>query len=123
MNCVNKKVRVYTETIKEDNLEGVIDALYRFGRLDDDFNGNNGNEYLLEEARDNGYDSNLDYTIEQLKDKLKSHEEHPTPYELCQEFFFRMIGTENLFDFELVENEQGALCCIALAVSEETNYF
>ena len=41
-----------------------------FWELDSDMNGNNGEEYLWEDAKVNGCDCNLDYITELYKDKM-----------------------------------------------------
>tara|TARA_R100000995_G_C3452482_1_gene108891 strand:+ start:520 stop:903 length:384 start_codon:yes stop_codon:yes gene_type:complete len=51
-----------------DSLPHTIKEL--FCDLDEDMNGNNGEEYLWEDAKANGCDCNLDYITELYKEKM-----------------------------------------------------
>lgn len=48
--------------------ESVLDALRRMGENDCDFSGENGEGYLWDGAKESGFESNLDYVIESIKD-------------------------------------------------------
>ena len=48
------------EATKKDK-ESIINALNEIASIDCDFNGENGEEYLWEEAKAKGYKSNMDY--------------------------------------------------------------
>lgn len=48
---------------KDTNLK---DALFNLFNIDEDHNGNNGEEYLTEDAKEKGYKCNLDYWIDDV---------------------------------------------------------
>lgn len=54
------------EEVEVDNRESLLDALRSLSDFDCDFNGENGNDYLWEDAK--SYDSNMDYLINEVKD-------------------------------------------------------
>ena len=55
-------INVYTqEFYKEYSQERFIADAWNFGCLDEDANGNNGVEFLLPEAKEAGFNSNLAY--------------------------------------------------------------
>jgi len=46
-------------------LDGLFEALTKLGDIDDDFNGNNGENYLWDVAKK--FDTNLEYCINEIK--------------------------------------------------------
>ena len=58
---------------------GAIGSLSNLILIDDDFNGNNGKEYLWEEAEAEGFECNADYC-------LSIAEKEPTPREMIENF-------------------------------------
>lgn len=67
-------MNLYTglENIKVGNRESLLDALRNLSDFDRDFNGENGDDYLWEEA--NGFESNMDYLINKVR-KIKDDED------------------------------------------------
>lgn len=67
-------MNLYTglENVKVGNRESLLDALRSLSYFDYDFNGENGNDYLWEEA--NGFESNMDYLINKVR-KIKDDED------------------------------------------------
>lgn len=63
MNSINLK----TVLVKEENLKESLFEL--FSCVDADFNGENGEDYLWDCARENGFKSNLDYELRNSKEK------------------------------------------------------
>ena len=61
-------MNLYTglENVKVGNRESLLDALRSLSDFDCDFNGENGDDYLWEEA--NGFESNMDYLINKVRD-------------------------------------------------------
>lgn len=61
-------MNLYTglENVKVGNRESLLDALRRLSDFDRDFNGENGDDYLWEEA--NGFESNMDYLINKVRE-------------------------------------------------------
>ena len=61
-------MNLYTglENVKIGNRESLLDALRSLSDFDRDFNGENGDDYLWEEA--NGFESNMDYLINKVRE-------------------------------------------------------
>ena len=61
-------IHLYTglEEVEVNNRESLLNALKSLSDFDCDFNGENGNDYLWEDAE--GYESNMDYLINEVKD-------------------------------------------------------
>ncbi len=61
-------MNLYTglENVKVGNRESLLDALRSLSDFDCDFNGENGDDYLWEEA--NGFESNMDYLINKVRE-------------------------------------------------------
>ncbi|QDP61128.1 MAG: hypothetical protein Unbinned3325contig1000_13 [Prokaryotic dsDNA virus sp.] len=69
MNINNISVRLLNITYCDnDSLPRTIEEL--FWELDCDMNGNNGEEYLWEDAKANGFDCNLSYITKLYEDKM-----------------------------------------------------
>lgn len=49
---------------KQEKIDDIIKAMCSFSDTDCDFNGENGPDYLWDEAKDAGYKCNLDYTAD-----------------------------------------------------------
>mgnify|MGYP000723060584 FL=1 len=61
-------MNLYTglENVKVGNRESLLNALRSLSDFDCDFNGENGDDYLWEEA--NGFESNMDYLINKVRE-------------------------------------------------------
>ena len=57
-------------TYEENDILPDTIASELFWELDSDMNGNNGEEYLWKDARENGFDCNLDYITSLYKEKM-----------------------------------------------------
>lgn len=69
MSIVNSCL--YTKLVSVNNpgnREDLLKALSELGEFDNDFNGKNGYEYNWEETNNGGFDSNLDYLLNVVKD-------------------------------------------------------
>lgn len=74
-----------------------------FGQLsehDEDFNGNNGDEYLWDVAREQGYESNADYLIaDVLKDVEDDQDlDYGSVRQLIDTFLYRWTGQDDYYD-------------------------
>lgn len=90
------------------NLESILGALSNFD--DEDFNGNNGEEYLWEEAE--GYECNQDYVLDQLRAKYTEdliHEEFFIVIDLVNDYFNDFLGRDGYYlDYKIdVDIEDG----------------
>lgn len=69
------------EKVKAGNRESLLCALSSIADFDMDFNGENGEDYTWDEALENGFESNLEYLINEVKD-IEDDEE-------CVKTFFK----------------------------------
>lgn len=112
------QLRLVTETIEKTNneaelKEAILNALYNFGENDYDFNGENGAEYLWEEAK--GYESNRSY----LLDKVSQYDNIET---MIYKYFDRWLGHDcyyDAYDYNIIRNEADEIIAIALTYCTE----
>lgn len=52
---------------KQEKINNVVEAMCSFADIDCDFNGENGPDYLWEEAKTGNYESNLEYTADMCR--------------------------------------------------------
>lgn len=71
--------------------EGVADCLMSLADCDCDFNGENGAEYLWEEAEDWGFESNAEYC-------LSIAEQEPTPIAMIRKFIAMWMGRDDYYE-------------------------
>lgn len=75
--------------------EDVADCLMCLADCDCDFNGENGAEYLWEEAEDLGFESNSEYCLSIAK-------QEPTPRAMVQKFIAMWMGRDDYYeDYDL----------------------
>jgi hypothetical protein len=101
-----KLVKVEGKT-KED----LCNALRELAKLDDDFNGNNGIDYLWEEVDSSKYQSNIDYLLDNLIGN--------TDKELIEDFVKCWIEEDSYYvDYKLqvLYDKDNKAECIALAL-------
>lgn len=63
MSSINLK----TVVVKNENVKESLFEL--FSSVDADFNGENGEDYLWDCAKENGFESNLEYELKNAKEK------------------------------------------------------
>ena len=91
-----------------NNREEVLNALGRF-YTDEDFNGNNGENFTWEEAIDNGFESTQEYVIDKLEknENLKGEG-------LILAFLGEWLDNDGYYSdwkFESANNEDGSYVC------------
>lgn len=66
---MSREYSLYTSLVevKKGNRKDLLKALESLSEFDLDFNGANGIEYAWEETLEAGFDSNLDYVLEQVQ--------------------------------------------------------
>lgn len=94
--------------INERNVNDVIDNICTIAEFDNDFNGNNGKVYLWEEAEEKGFENNLDYVRNSLKELFayKSVVDAETLQEICDKFFDMWLGNDDYYgeyDYKIIE--------------------
>ena len=96
----------YHEIVLIDNIndqDKVLDTLRTLG-TDEDFSGNNGEEYVWEIALENGFDSNQDYVIDELKSS------NVVGSDLVKEFFRRWLDSDGYYrewEYKDYKNDNG----------------
>lgn len=100
------------ETVKAGNRESLLNALRNMSDFDCDFNGENGEDYTWKEAIENGFNSNLEYLINDVKDIEDD--------ELCVGTFFHewMDRDRNYYDeyeVQCISNSKGNVTAISFA--------
>lgn len=67
---MSREYNLYTSLVevKKNNRVDLLSALASIGDSDCDFNGENGIEYAWEETVKNGFESNLEYLLDKVKD-------------------------------------------------------
>lgn len=61
-------LHLYTRKVEAGNRQSLLDALIGISEFDLDFNGENGDDYTWDIALENGFESNMDYLINEVKD-------------------------------------------------------
>ena len=77
--------------VTENTKEGALSCLMNLTLCDNDFNGENGSEYLWEEAEDLGFESNSDYC-------WSIAEQEPTPREMVEKFISLWMGRDYYYE-------------------------
>lgn len=67
---MSRQCTLYTNliTVETNNRENLLEALKKLADFDCDFNGENGIEYAWEETIKNGFESNMEYLLNEVKD-------------------------------------------------------
>lgn len=108
----------YHEIIKINdinNKDEILETL-SFVETDEDFNGNNGEEFTWEEALENGFESSQEYVIDKLRKSDLTGEE------LVREFFEEWLGNDGYYDDYDIETEMinNKKCvCSVFAIHED----
>lgn len=98
-----------TVKVKENTREALLAALAELAKMDADFSGENGIEYLWKEASD--FDSNCEYCIDKVKD-LK------TDKEIIEKFVSLWIDADGYYEsheLDVIYDKKGNAEYIALA--------
>lgn len=97
------------EEVEAGNRESLLDALRSLSDFDYDFNGENGLDYLWEDA--SGFESNMDYLINEVKD-IEDDEE------CVNTFFEEWLGNDRYYDewnVSVITDEKKRVKAISLA--------
>jgi hypothetical protein len=100
------------EEVEVDNRESLLNALRSLSEYDNDFNGENGIDYLWEEA--NGFESNMEYLVNEVKD-IEDDEE------CVNTFFEEWLNHDKYYDewnISVIADEKKRVKAISLAALE-----
>lgn len=65
---MNKKSKLYVVDFERDSPESISKAFTILSSDDNDFNGKNGYDYLWKDAKEKGFENNLEYLTDKVKD-------------------------------------------------------
>ena len=86
----------FNSQIINNTKEDVIEYLNNIvNEYDDDFNGNNGEDYLLQVAKDDGFKTNIDYCINKV---MKQYEIDNDIVKAIEDFFKLWFELDSFFD-------------------------
>ena len=97
--------------IKPGNRESLLNALRELSYFDCDFNGDNGLDYLWEEAK--GFTSNMEYLINEVKD-IKDDEECVSRF--IEMWMERDSSYYKSYELNVITTKQNQIKTIAFAV-------
>lgn len=109
---------MWHEIIKIKNINDKTEILETLSSLytDEDFTGNNGEEFTWEEAIRSGFNSSQEYVIHELKESTLTGEK------LILKFFSEWLDNDGYYinwDFESAEEEDGSYTCSVVAITED----
>lgn len=112
---MSREYSLYSSLVKVEakNRESLLDALAELSDFDCDFNGENGVDYLWKDAEEKGFESNLDY----LLDKVKNIENDA---ECVVRFIGEWMDTDNYYHeygLNYLTDDEGNIIAISLAVT------
>jgi hypothetical protein len=112
---------------KEDSEIQLLEALDELARnWDKDFSGENGEDYLWEDAKDEGYECNADYVFNYIKESIEDG--HYNKYSInsiryatiVEDYLDMWLGSDNYYG--AYNYCQPALGCFAIAWNDESYY-
>ena len=103
--------------IKKANLISIFNQL---ASHDEDFNGNNGEEYLWEEAEEQGYECNADFLINKVLKDVSDDEDldYGKVRNLIDTFLFEWTGHDDYYggvDFDFYDKNNVLFVAVAVA--------
>ena len=110
---MSREYNLYTNLVevKVNDRESLLLALENLSNFDCDFNGENGIDYAWEETRENGFESNLEYLLDKVKD-IKSD------IECVVEFIGTWMKRDNYYhnyEVNYLTNENGMIYAISFS--------
>lgn len=96
--------------------DSFLNALCELSDSDCDFNGENGPDYLYEDAKKAGMDSNLDYIIDVLKKDIEGGLSHIDALEKFIDYWLGKDSYYKDYSLEYLTNEKGEVRVISLAI-------
>lgn len=103
--------------VEKGNRESLLEALAVMSDFDCDFNGENGVEYAWEETLENGFESNLEYLLNEVKDVQDDNE----AVQVFVETWMKMDEDYyNEYSFDTITDDDGNVLAVSIAVT--TNY-
>lgn len=97
----------------------ISDIFYKLATHDDDFNGNNGDEYLWEEAENNGFETNCDYLVHTLLKDIPEDKilEYGEVRKLLDKFFDGWTYNDSYYDgLDFDFEDENNILFVAVAV-------
>ena len=107
---------LYTDLVQVEkgNRNSLLEGLATISKFDCDFTGENGIEYAWKETLENGFTSNLEYLLNEVKD-IKS--DNDVVREFIQSWMDMDADYYNEYSFDTVTDNDGNVLVITLAVT------
>ena len=107
----------FDKVVKKANLVSIFNQL---ASHDEDFNGNNGEEYLWDNTKENGYECNADYLIHEVLKDIKEDEEITCQQvqKLINKFLFEWTYHDDYYggvDFDFIDKNGVLFVAVAVA--------
>ena len=117
--CMEFNSQIINNT-KEDVIEYLNNIVNEY---DDDFNGNNGEDYLLQVAKDDGFKTNIDYCINKV---MKQYEIDNDIVKAIENFFDIWFNSDNSYyiqyDYCVYEYKDKLFVSFAFAFAFANSY-
>jgi len=110
-SCVNLQLKKVNGKTTQD----LLDTLTEIMQVDADHSGENGPGYIWEEAKNKGFETNIDFLVDLVKDE-------PSHKEIIDSFMTELIERDFYYtnsDYEVIYDEEGRAECIAFAFASE----
>ena len=98
------------------NRNSLLKALLEFAAIDNDFNGNNGNEYLWDRAK--GYKCNATYEVAYLRREFKDKSDE----DVVKQYFEDWLGHDSYYyeyNTDVSYNKKGHVSAVAVAYTTD----
>lgn len=107
-------LEVKSVLVEESTKEGIIDALIKLSDFDADFIGDNVDEYLWDEAKEQGFENNRDYTLNKIKDIKNTDLSR-----MIEDFLYLWMRYDDYYyqehDYSVVKDENKNIISISVA--------
>ena len=103
-------MQLVQEFVKVENLK---DALFSLAEWDNDFNGKNGEGYLWDVAKEEGYTSNVGYLFDAISKEYKNDVDN-----LIFDFFACWLGEDDYYldySYKTIKDDDGNILYIVMA--------
>lgn len=85
----------FNSQIIDNTKDDIIEYLKDVAEYDNDFSGENGEDYLWDKAREKGFESNADYCINEV---MTQYEEDGDIKKAIENFFELWLGSDGYYD-------------------------
>jgi len=111
-------MNLYSNLVKVEkgNRQSLLDALATMSDFDCDFIGENGADYNWDETNEGGFESNLDYLLNEIKD-IKDDNEAVQVF--IEEWMDRDSNYYDEYSFDTITDDDGNVLAISFATATD----